>query len=295
MLKSMTAYGRAALSNNLGRFSVELKSVNRRYLEIAMQLPPELMRFEVNIKKWISRVVLRGQVLVKLTADFDSISPVVAKPNLNLARHLKAAWDAIAQELNIPAERAFKLSMLADQEKIITFEDNLLDEEAFEETLHNVINMALEKLTDMKLTEGRQLHNDLLTRLDKLQARLNNIALLAPAAEERYRQRLLKRLEELLPGLPENENSVIREAALFAERIDITEEIVRFDSHIKQFTNLINGSESGNGKTLDFILQEMLREANTIGSKSSELEISQLVIECKSELERIREQIQNIE
>lgn len=295
MLKSMTAYGRASLSNNLGRFSVELKSVNRRHLEIAMQLPPELMRFEVSIKKWISRVVLRGQVFVKLTAEFDEVSPFVAKPNLSLARNLKAAWDAIAQELNIPVEQAFQLSMLTIQEKIIVFEENLLDEEAFQETLHNVINMALEKLTDMKLVEGRLLLNDFMTRVDKLQTHLKKIALLVPAAEERYRQRLFSRLEELLPKLPENEISVVREVALFAERSDITEEIVRFDSHLKQFADLVNASDSGIGKTLDFLLQEMLREANTISAKSSELEIAQLIIECKSELERMREQIQNIE
>jgi len=295
MLKSMTAFGRTTLTNPNGCFTVELQTVNRKHLEINVFIPRELLRFEVDIRKWISSAISRGQVTLKLSALFNNASPLNAKPNLPLARQLKHAWDKIAEDLGLPPEKGFSLDMLSEERDIILYEDNLQDETVFKNDLQNAVTMALDKLMQMKLIEGAALHKDIAQRLQKLRALIQPIHALAPTATTKYRQKLVERLNELLSGHIENEERILREVGIYAEKIDIAEELTRLDSHLQQFGDLIEYSEDSIGKTLDFLLQEMNREINTIGSKSSELEISQIVVEAKSELERIREQIQNIE
>ena len=295
MLKSMTAYGRASLVTPLGRFTAELQSVNRKYLEINANLPKEFLRFEIDIKKWIAAAVARGQVTIRVSAVLDKTPPLVARPNLPLARQIKDAWDKIAQELNIPPGSGFTLEMLANQEDIILFDENTQDEDKFRNALQETIEKALEKLLEMKIQEGNALQQDILLRLSIIRSGVEKIALKAPLATKRFREKLIERLEEVLAGSVENEEKVLREVSVYAEKIDITEELVRLDSHLKQFAEKINTAQDSIGKTLEFLLQEMNREVTTIGSKSSELEVSQVVVELKSELERIREQIQNVE
>lgn len=290
----MTAYGRATLDHAVGHFTAEVQSLNRRYLECTIILPRELCRFESDIKKWVSSVVSRGQVSVKLHAEFFNSTPVDAKPNLPLARQLKAAWDEIAKELHQPKD-SFKLEMLANIEDIIIYDSNLQDEETFRNILHNVINMALTRLLEMKEIEGEAMEQEIIQRLNIISDSLKKIAVKAPTATKKFRQKLVERLEEILAGSVENEERILREVGVFAEKIDIAEEIVRLESHINQFKDLLEKPMGSVGKTFDFLLQEMNRETNTIGSKSAELEVSQLVVEMKSELERIREQVQNIE
>ncbi len=291
----MTACGRATLRVPLGHFTVELYSVNRRHLEINNCFPQEFLCFDVDLKKWIASAVSRGFVTAKLVAQFDKETPVKFRPNFALARQMKEAWDEIADDLQLPPECGFKLEMLKDIEQIILFEDNSSVIEAFREVLYEVVHSALQRLVEMKETEGLALSEDILTRLKNITAVIEEITVLTPGAPKRYQAELQKRLEELLPGRIENEERILRELCIYAEKLDVSEELTRLKSHAAQFASLIQAASTSAGKTLEFLVQEMNREINTVGSKASELKISQLVIVIKSELERIREQIQNVE
>lgn len=295
MLKSMTAYGRATLVVPLGHFTVELYSVNRRHLEIDNCFPQEFLCFDADLKSWIASVVSRGSITAKLSAQFGKETPVTVSPNLALARQLKNAWEEIADDLMLPPEKGFSLDMLKDVEQMILFETNPAIEESFRHILKQVVMQALQKLVEMKEIEGLALSQDILARLNKIHAAVDELEELAPCAAKRFQEQLQKRIEELLPGRIENEERILREICIYAEKVDVSEELTRLRSHIKQFADLVENSTASVGKTLDFLVQEMNREINTIGSKGSEIKISKLVILIKSELERIREQIQNIE
>lgn len=301
MFKSMTAYGRATTITPLGRFSVELHSVNRKHLEINTYLPKELLRYDGDIKQWISPQVGRGQINVKISAAFDASSPLIVTPNIALVRQIKNAWDLIAEECALVSDSKTMLNILSQQEGILLYEENIPDEEQYRKVLKDTIFQALQPFLAMKAVEGQFLHQDISARFAKLSPIIQQIAFKSSGATERYRQRLLERLNEVMGGANlENEDKLLREVCVYAERIDITEEITRFQSHLKQIDDLIHPKkekkdQQGKGKTLEFIVQELNREINTIGSKSSDVEVTKLVIEVKSELERVREQIQNIE
>jgi len=292
-MKSMTAYGRATAATPLGRFSAEIQSVNRKHLEINIFLPKELQRFEPDIRNKLSTVIARGQVTLKLFAQFEKSSPVNVVANIPLAIKLKQALESIAKELNIKED--ITLEMLADKEELLSYSEEFQDEEKYRKILLDILDNALQGFNKMKLKEGENLQKDILERIKKLKATIDKIAVLCPNAAEKLRQKLTDKLNEVLPGVVENEERILREVCMYAEKADIVEEITRFNSHLTQCQSLIEKSQGPIGKTLEFILQELGREINTIGSKSADIEISKLVIEIKSELERIREQIQNIE
>ncbi len=296
MLKSMTAYSRSILVVPLGRFVVELQSVNRKFLEINTFLPKLLIRFDGAIKKWIGEKVLRGQVNVRLSVAFNQGTSSIVVPNLPLVIQLKSAWDQIADALEIPAGQ-FSLSLLAEEEGILTHEDEIQDEELIKDALKSLFLQALDQLLQMKLREGEALQSDILQRLDKLKAAIGRITEKAPDAVQKYKEKLLLKMQEVLKAVSVNENDerLMKEICLFADKVDIAEEITRFNSHLAQFNEMINSQQEGLGKTLEFLVQELNREINTIGSKSADVEIARLVIDVKAELERIREQIQNVE
>lgn len=295
MLKSMTAYGRACSISSLGRFVAEIQSLNRKHLEINTFLPKELLRYDVDIKKWIATEVGRGQVNVKIAVSFDRSSPLIVTPNLPLARQLKSAWDAIAKELKISSEKGFSLEMLSQESGLLLYDEDIQDEEIYRQALRDVVEEALQHLMVMKHREGEILFNDIEARLKKIAIAIQEIGEKAPGATERFRQRLVERLEGVISGSIENEERILREICIYAEKIDIAEELTRFDSHLKQVDILLHSQAQGIGKTLEFLVQELNRETNTIGSKSSDVDVSRFVVDIKSELERIREQIQNIE
>lgn len=294
MLSSMTAYSRTQTLTALGRFVVEIQSVNRKHLEINILLPKELFRFDAEIRKLISNSILRGQVTVKITAHFDQSTHVAVIPNLSLARQIKKAWEAIVLDLGIQPKTDFLLDVLAESE-VISFEEELQDEGAYHDAILQAVSTTLQGFLDMRLKEGDALQNDILDRLEKLQRYISQIEKFIPGATDRYFQKLRERLNALSENAIENEERLLREICIYAEKIDIAEEITRLASHINQSLLLIHSETKGVGKTFEFLIQEMNREINTIGSKSSSVEISKLVIEVKTELERIREQIQNIE
>lgn len=294
MLKSMTAYGRGIFNAPIGQFVIEIQSVNRKHLEIQVMLPRELSQFDVELKKWLSSHVARGQVSVKVNAAFHGPVPFVVRPNLPLARQIRDAWEEIAKELKVEMP-IFDLALLKGTEGLLSFEENRDEEENYRQTLKQAFEKALKGFIQMKEQEGAVLQNDMIGRLRKMGQEMRLIENKTPLATTRYREKLIARLEEILPGRIENEERILREVALYADKIDITEEITRFNCHLTHFEELIHSEELSVGKTLEFLVQELNREVNTIGSKSSELEIARAVIDIKTELERIREQIQNIE
>lgn len=294
MLKSMTAYGRAILNTQVGHFVVEIQSVNRKFLEVNVFLPRELSQFDIELKKWLLPYLARGQVTVKVNVTFEGAVPFLVRPNLPLARQLKNAWDEIARELKLDVEE-FRLSLLEKTEGLLSYEENRNEEEEYRTFLKQTLEAALKGFLQMKIQEGAILQADIAQRLEKMRQALQVIEKKMPFATKKYREKLVARLDELVPGHVENEERILREIALFAEKIDIMEEMTRFYCHLTHFEELIQSTALSVGKTLEFVLQELNREINTIGNKSSDLEIARAVIDIKSELERIREQIQNIE
>jgi len=292
-LKSMTAYGRGTASFAYGSFTVEIQSVNRRYLEVNINLPRLLTRFEVPLRKKVAARVGRGMVNVFIGWRSESQNPVTVTPNITLAKGVKHAWEQIAFDLGL--ESKIDLSLLAREKDLLLFEEELPEEECFQEALEKSLDEALDRLLEMKEKEGKMLSKDLHERVQTLVGIIDEIERYAPGGTERYRQKLNERLEELFAGSPENEERLLREVALFAERIDVTEEIVRFRSHIAQFQGMLEKPLELQGKTLDFLIQELNREINTIGSKASDLAITKQVVQAKGELEKMREQVQNIE
>lgn len=296
-LKSMTAYGRGSATFAYGSFSVEIQSVNRRYLEVNINLPRLLARFEIPLRKKVSERVGRGMVNVSIGWRCEMQTPVKVIPNLSLAKGVKSAWERIAHELGLEAKVG--LDLLAREKDLLLFEEELSEEEGIWQALETSLDEALDRLLEMKAKEGRLLAGDLHERTRTLEAFVEEIEARAADGTEKYRQKLVERLEELFQGSPENEERILREVALFAERIDITEEIVRFRSHIDQFRHMLEKplveSAETRGKTLDFLIQELNREINTIGSKAADIAITQQVVKAKGELEKMREQVQNIE
>jgi uncharacterized protein (TIGR00255 family) len=295
MLKSMTAFGRACLVTSLGRFIVEIQSVNRKHLEISTFLPKELIRFDPHIKNWIAALVSRGQIILKMTAVFENESPLTVQPNLALARQYKNAWDQILENLGIEGENEPFLRLLTKESGILLYEENIKNPEEYAHDLEKVVNAALQDLMVMKEKEGRILQEDILKRLQKVRSWMELVKKRAPEAPQKYRQKLIERIKELIEGNLEEDERILKEIAIYSEKVDITEEFTRFDSHLKQVEDLIQSETVPIGKTLEFLIQELNRETNTISAKSSDLDISKAVVEIKSELEKIREQIQNIE
>ena len=291
MLISMTGFGRAQHIAPFGRLVAEIQSVNRKHLEIFVSLPREMNRFEMEIRKWVSEAISRGQVSVRLnlTPSEEALSSLL--PDSALLKKLNQAWTQLAIESGCSKEGItlpFLLQYLPSSNELPGAEEEQLA------ALKRCVMEALEGLCEMRTLEGKALSKDLTQRLAKLEKMAQAIEGLSPQASEKLRIKLKERLSEVLEMGEALDERIGREIALFAERIDISEEITRLHSHIAQFRTVI-GSKGAAGRKLEFLVQEMGREINTIGSKSADAEISHLVVECKSELEKVREQIQNIE
>lgn len=279
MLSSMTGFGRAAS----GALTVEIQSVNRKFLEVSVSLPREFSSFEQQIRKLIAEKISRGQVFVRIFITEEKFS----LPNTKLLKELKKHWQTIAKEVGTDPKEitlAFLLQNLSSKPEISKKEEGALEK---------VIESALEELLKMKKVEGKALAKDLSDKLQLLSKLLEKIEKHAPDATTRMRQRLSEKLSEIFQGGPEVEERLLREVAVFAEKVDIAEEITRLQSHFSQFKETLKGE--GVGRKMDFLIQEIGREINTIGSKSMESAITRLVVEMKSELEKMREQVQNLE
>lgn len=298
MLKSMTAYARTSQRFSFGQITAEIHCVNRKHLEINNFLPKEFTRYDGDIKKWIANDIGRGQVNIKISVSYDTAGPTTILPNLIYTRQLHTALNTIAEDLGVPLDAQTLFSILAQQKDILILEESEQNEELYRQALQEVVSSSLGKLLAMKLFEGHTLYLDILDRFKTVIALVNSIEAKSPEIALLYRSRLKDRIAEALIS-PEHEDKILREVCSYAERIDIAEEITRLKSHLNQVHQLLEQKTStdnrSTGKMLEFLLQELNREANTIGSKSINSEISHHVIDIKGELERIREQIQNIE
>lgn len=298
MLKSMTAYGRAVVSHRLGRFEVEMQSLNRRYLEIQCQMPRELSRFEVDVRKQVSQRVNRGFVTVRVNASFEGGTPLTVRPNLALARELKNALDAVSREVGgDPLEPSAFLRLVMREEGLMTYGTGDDDDDGYAEAVAAATDQAIDALVEMKKVEGAALQKDMEQRLENLQGNIADVAQRITGAADRYRAKLKERLDEVVgKATADTDERILREVAVFADRIDIAEEVTRCGSHLEQLEQALRADNGeGVGKRLEFLLQELNRECNTIGAKAGDAEVSQLMVACKADLERIREQIQNVE
>ncbi len=290
MPSSMTGFGQAVVNASFGKLTVEIQSVNRKYLEIFVSMPKEFGRFEQEVRKWISDAVSRGQLSVRVSLTPKESAMGKWLPDAEILKGLKKGWEKIAREVGTDSKEislAFIMQHLPIQPK----EEIARDEDL--PILRRCVGEALQNLLKMKKGEGKALAQDLISRLKELGQMIGKIEKLAPDATKRMKQKLLEKMGEALKPSGEVEERLLREITLFAERVDIAEEITRFRSHLVQFKGLLKREIVG--RKMDFLMQEMGREANTIGSKSMDVRISHFVVELKSELEKMREQIQNIE
>jgi uncharacterized protein (TIGR00255 family) len=294
MIKSMTGFGRGEAVSTGKRMQVEMKSLNHRYLEIFLRMPAILSPLETEIKKKIGERFSRGKIEVSIRMDNEAHQDgtQTLMLNLPLVRQYYALLSQIKEELNLSDE--VTLNMISGFRDLYVPKEEEEDVASLWKGLERGLAEAMDKLTEMRITEGEALARDLACRMNKIEQLLRIIALRAPELVAEYRQRLSDRIKELTQGMIIDESRIHQEVAILAEKSDITEEVVRLESHIGQFMELLAGEEAI-GRKVDFLIQEMNREINTIGSKSGDSETARQVIEIKSELAKVREQIQNVE
>jgi len=294
MIKSMTGYGRTESVVNMRKYIIEIKSLNHRYLEISLRLPASLSSLELDIKKRISGRFTRGRIeaSVRMDSEYDSVGGGRYELNLPLVRNYYDLLVQMRDEFNLKDE--ITVSMIAASRDAYVLKESGPDVSVIGGELEEVIERAMDALSEMRKREGENICRDLMVRIGLITMSLDSIALRAPQVVLDYQKRFGERIKELSGGVALDEMRLVQEIAIMADRSDITEEIVRFKSHILQFKDLLEGDDAA-GRNIDFLIQEMNREINTIGSKSADVEISKKVIEIKAELARIREQVQNIE
>jgi uncharacterized protein (TIGR00255 family) len=292
MIHSMTGFGRGRGRAGDEEITVEIRSVNHKYCEVKPRMPQELAPLEAELVRRIKDTVRRGALEVTVRRSATARSTLVPRFDLELARELVRCLDEAAQQLSLA--RNLGIAELAQFEGLVTFETRSLDPDAAREALRAAVDEALAALVDMRRREGEALAQDLLGRLVTLRESAERIRVLSPETVEHYRARLEERAQELSRGLQIDPQRLAQEVALFADRVDIAEELTRLGSHLAQFEQLATSSEPA-GRRMDFLIQEINREVNTTGSKSQSAEIAQLIVSMKAEIERLREQVQNVE
>lgn len=293
MVSSMTGYGRGESNDELRNFLIEIKSVNHRYNDIIIRMPKKLSSFEEKIRKFIKDSVKRGRIEVYITLDESKNEDIVIKPNLNIVQQYYNSLKEIKENFNLKDE--ISISQLTRFPDIFRIENREEEEDVIWQSLSLALRQALSSLVEMRKAEGLKLAEDIKSRSLKIYEIVKEIELWTPIIVKEYRAKLLERVRELTEDTIDiDEDRIALEVSIYADKSNITEEIVRLFSHLDQL-NTITSESGAVGRKLDFLIQEMNREINTIGSKSSDINISSMVIEIKSELEKIREQVQNIE
>ena len=291
MIKSMTGYGKGNISENLRNYQVEIKSVNHRYLDISVKMPRVLSYLEEDVKKVISSKVKRGKIDVFVTFENYSTEGKEIKINNEIAKMYINQLKQLAEEENILAN--IEVTEISKYPDVLSVQ-NTQDDEQIKKELIEATTIATDKLVQMRQVEGSKMAEDLLKRIEKINQKIEKISELSTGLIEEYVVKLEKRIKEILKNQEIDESRLAQEVVIYADKCSIEEEVTRLKSHISQFKELIN-SDDAVGKKLDFIIQEMNRETNTIGSKANNLEITNGVIDIKTEIENIREQVQNIE
>jgi len=292
MVNSMTGYGRCQQLIGSREIGVEIKSVNHRYFEFSARVPRSCGYMEEKLKSLVYKRVSRGKVDVSVS--IVALEGAAAEVQIN--RKLAESYLTALRELGgaLALKDDVTLSRLAGFSDIFTVRKYEADEQELWAAVRQVAEQSLQTYLDMRGAEGERLGADILARLEAVERHVALVERRSPEVAEAYRQRLLTRLREVLADVQADEGRVITEAAIFAEKTAVAEETVRLRSHIGQMRGFLSGGEAV-GRKLDFLVQEMNREANTIGSKAQDVEIQRTVVEIKSEIEKIREQIQNVE
>ena len=291
MIKSMTGFGRSTLEKDGREYQVEIKSVNHKYNDVNIKMPRSISYLEDIVKKTILAKIKRGKVDVFITFENNSETGKDIKINKELAKVYIDNLKQLAQEENILSNiEVTDISKFPD----VLVVKNVTEDTTIEQELLQVTNEAIDNLINMRQLEGKKISEDLLKRIDNIDIKIKEISKLSTGLIEEYVVKLEERIKEILKTDEVDKNRLAQEVVIYADKCSVEEEITRLNSHIAQLKELIN-SETAVGKKLDFIIQEMNRETNTIGSKSGKLEITNMVIDIKTELEDIREQIQNIE
>lgn len=291
-LLSMTGYGSAKGSVEGQEITVELKSVNNRYLDCSVRLPRNFLFAEDTVKQAVSAGVSRGKVDVFVSAQASQDSGTVVSVNEELARGYRDAVARIAETLGLESGlNAFSLARFPD---VLTVERRELDKDKAAVALSDITAKAVEEFNAMREREGERLRRDMLGKLETIEGLVSVVEERSPQTVKEYRERLEARLRDILADRSLDEQRVITEAAIFADRTAVDEETVRLRSHIAQFRTML---EEGSpiGRKMDFLVQEFNRESNTIGSKCSDASLAKVVVDLKSEIEKIREQLQNVE
>ena len=292
MIRSMTGYGSAKGTVAGFAITIELRSVNNRYLDLGIKLPRGFLFAESEIKAWVQKRISRGKVDFFLSFDTVESDQTKIRVNTRLAEAYRDAIAAIGTELGLPsAPNALDIARFPD---VLSLEKEELDQEAFLQQLLPLVEKAIDDFNAMRTREGEKLAEDLLQKADRIEELVREVERQAPKTVSAYRERLEGKLKEVLSDTSAAEDRIVAEAAIFADRVATDEETVRLHSHLSQFRKLMKDG-SPIGRKLDFLIQEFNREANTIGSKCQDSEIAYLVVELKSEIEKIREQVQNIE
>ncbi len=291
MLKSMTGFGRAEKTIDQFNVKVNLKSVNHRYLDLAIRVPKYYYFVEDKIRQTASKYISRGKVEVYVSVERIEGSDKSITLDRDVAENYIKALKAISE---FGIEDDVKISTIAQYHDIFKIETDEADEEYITNIITEVFSEAAEDFVNTRITEGRSMEADICSHLDNLETNLRAVEERYPQIVAEYRARLEKKINEVLQDVNVEETRIIAEAAIYAERTDIGEETVRLASHINEFRKAIK-TDQPIGKKLDFMIQEMNRETNTMGSKANDVEISKIIVDMKSEIEKIREQIQNIE
>ncbi len=291
MLKSMTGFGAATVENDAYKVIVELKAVNQRFLEMNFHMPRQFGQWEENLRQLIRNVAARGKVDIFINYVDKRETKSTIRVDKGLALAYQAAMNELSDTLHLP--RPDSAAMFAGFPDVLQVEQSL-EMEGLQPVLEDALQQALTVFDHMRQREGAHIAEDFEQRLTKLEGMRQQLITLAPAIVEERRQHLQEVLNEALAGKDFDETRIIQETALFADRVNYTEEVVRLESHIAQFRQIMAAGEPS-GRKLDFLIQEFNRETNTIGSKANSKDAAQLVVDMKSEIEKIREQVQNIE
>ncbi|MDD2573489.1 MAG: YicC/YloC family endoribonuclease [Bacillota bacterium] len=292
MVNSMTGFGRSEYSTGNTAISVEVRSVNHRYNDISIRTPKSLSFLEDRIRRYVQSRVSRGRVDIYVSYDSWELKEQDVKVNSQMAHKYYNALKELREELGHKGDIPF--SIIATFPDVIMVRQGELDEDELWNQFSSTLEQAVDVLIEMRSKEGENLKKDILSKLETIDKEVSEIEKRAAFIVEEYRDRLEKRLECLADGMELDSDRVYQEVLIFADRSNIDEELVRLGSHTSQMRDIL-GDGGTIGRKLDFLVQEMHREINTIGSKANDLHISKAVIEVKSQLEKVREQIQNIE
>lgn len=293
MIKSMTGFGRCEYAKGERRFVVEMKGVNHRYLDVNIRMPKKLNFFETAIRNLLKQSVQRGKVDIFISYEDLSESQVALKYNETLAGEYLRYFHEMEESFGL--ENDIRVSTLSRCPEVLTMEEQAVDEEELWNELKQALDGAIRQFVETRGTEGENLKKDLIEKLDGMVKLADQIEERSPQILSEYRRKLETKVKELLADTQIEEGRIAAEVVMFADKICTDEEVVRLRSHILHMKETLQSDESGIGRKLDFIAQEMNREANTILSKANDLETSNIGIDLKTEIEKVREQIQNIE